>query len=224
MDNTRCEKCDINFASKYTFARHLKQKHNNAIWVPFKNNQSEENQDDSMSEASDNTSNHSKTLKDTSNDAEDEEEEEKEEEEEEEDYWAKIIKLTVHDIWFKNMKQYDSGVVCDITDIEQFLQGKNPTRLCNRIREMDKMVNEIQSAAEDDILYTSIKQKLDNELGDYDLEKEEKYKEAFTEQASIVAWKHFKYMIKKKIKENLDLFDILVNKSESDDEPSTSMV
>ena len=215
-----CEDCGIPFASKYTLERHMERKHGNRNQPPEiladnrSDNRSDAGSDDSRSEVSDNASDRSSTA-DDENDSE-----------EEEDYWAKIIRLTAQNIWYTNMMNNDSGVIAGITHVSQFLKGKFPIVLCGKIREMDKKILEIRLASHNDTLHDSIKQKMNRELEAYeDLDSEEKYKDAFKEQASIAAWKHFKYMIKQKNEENIDSFDILVDNSmnESDSEPSTSM-
>ena len=194
-----CAICQKNFATKYTYERHIQMKHrpeeqtedqesDNDRPDIFENSQSGNESSDESMEQTDNGS-------------------ETEEEEEEPDFWTMIIRYLVLHIREEQKAKGDLG----FTSLQQITERPLLPKIINRLRKEYYNTKLIHEAASSD----SLLEKIENELEKL---KEEYVDEDFEWEAQEMAWKKYKPYIKKKILQNIEEFEILVCKPDTDDE------
>lgn len=132
-----------------------------------------------------------------------------------EDFWTLLIRATVKEIYFQRIMN-DLPVPIPDTNAEDFLEGKIFNSVLSQMRKQYNQYKDLHNAADDDKLLDIILSTSMAMFEHYDTSGNDE--DAFEEQAEILAWKKFKYLIKKKIQNNLDEFDILISENSDTEE------
>ncbi len=136
----------------------------------------------------------------TDEDEEDEEEED-DDDEEEPDFWSLLIQETAR----KMHSERREGDLDDqneaIHDASQLVTGKNLSMVMNHLKNRKRKIMEISEAANNDELIDLIEKKARK------IEKQcEGANEDITKEAEDIAWRKYKFLVKKKIIDNIEQF------------------
>jgi predicted Fe-S protein YdhL (DUF1289 family) len=190
-----CEACGRTYATKFSYQRHLLTKHSNVL----RNVEEDSTSNDSGSEASDNVQNQdSQDISDR-------------ESETPEDFWTLLIKDTVETIVKDRIANGKPGHFEELDNVYQLLEGKNLSGFISHMKERYHHIKRIHDTIENDSVLHLIGQKttaLEEKFGD----------DEFKDEAEDMAWKKYKYLVKKKIVDNLKELSPLVGGGESEDE------
>ena len=195
-----CAICQKNFATKYTYERHIQKKHRPE--EEMEDQESDNDKPDIFEYSQSGNESSGESMEQTDNGSETEEEEE-----EEPDFWTMLIRyvvLLVHD------EQKANGTP-GFTSLQQITEKPVLSKVINQLRYEYDNIKRIYEAGSSD----SLLEKIENELEKL---KEESTNEEFEEEAQEMAWKKYKPCIKKKILQNLKEFEKLVCNSDADNE------
>ena len=123
--------------------------------------------------------------------------------EDEPDFWAKLIRYAVEEIYTKRKAQGDTGFIPSLTEPQQMAEGQLLSKFMKKLRRVYYHIEDIHVAGCGD----PILEKIQNELEKLQEEFDDGFFEAETQE---MAWKKYKPFIRKKILENLDEFEELV--------------
>ena len=192
-----CAICQKNFATKYTYERHIQMKHR-----PEEQTEDQESDNDRPD-----IFEYSQSGNESSGESMEQSESGSESEEEEPDFWTIIIRYVVKQVHSEQKAQGDPGY----TSLQQITEKPLLSLVIDRLRKTYYNTKLIHDAGSND----SILEKIENEL--------EKLKEEYTDkefewEVQEMAWKKYKPYIKKKILQNINEFETLVCKPDADDE------
>ncbi len=142
-----------------------------------------------------------------SEESEEEEVEGEDKEEEEEGFWPLMIRETVN-----TLKQDGRSV----EDVDQILEGKTLKNFINHMKTRLKEIQQISNAAETDSVMNMIEQKTEKIF-----EKMDDGSDEMHENAEELAWKKYKILVKKKLKENVEELEPLVRAEDNDSNDET---
>ncbi len=151
-----------------------------------------------------------------SDEEETDEETEEEEEEEDPDFWSLMIQETARKIHNDHLAADLPGPDQEIQGVYQLVEGKTLSKLMNHLKNRYREIKEISEAANSDTLLDLIEKKARKIQEQY-----EGANEDITKEAEDIAWRKYKFLVKKKIIDNIEHFQILVggdHESDSDEE------
>ncbi len=141
-------------------------------------------------------------------------------EEEGHDFWSLLTQETARKMHNDRLAADLPGPDEAIQDVYQLVEGKKLSIVMNHLKNRYRDIKEISEAANSDTLLGLIEKKA--------AKVEEQYEEAnedISKEAEDIAWRKYKFLVKKKIIDNIEHFQILVGgDTESDtDEESEKM-
>lgn len=231
----RCKRCNKRFATKYTLKRHLTLVHAGShdrtpdsesikgtpaesVAASVAGDIDDDTSETSESEDDASEVNNDDTPKAVEEDDTSEEESSDDSEDEEEDFWKLLIRATVKEIQWRIIRGLPVPVPA-IYHVDEFLE-ESVQKLVLKVmfekyHEHEKMVD----AAERDKLLDVITSKMMIEMQEFEKFDEEfdprKDHEEYKKQAQLIAWKKFKYLIKKQIVKHIDEFEVFVDGNDS---------
>jgi len=198
MNPSVCEVCNRVFASKYSCDRHKSLKHK------FLKRESDENKSDVETEGmEDDEVDEEEEDNDDKEESEEESDDTEDEEDEGVDAWEILIVETIRDLKDKGQKLHSTD------DIIESPERLNKFMLLLQKKHIAWETWNISAC--DDPLFNKIQEKeekIENDFDDQELSKTE---------IKEMAWNKLKVLIKKKILENLEEFDILIKSSDDED-------
>ena len=194
-----CAFCQKNFATKYTYERHIEKKHRPEKEI--EDQESDNYKPDIFEYSQSENKSSCESMEQTNNGSESEEEEEKP------DFWTLIIRYIVQQAHKEKEAQGDPG----FDSLQQINERPILTSIINRLRDEYNKIKLIHEAGSSD----SLLQKIENELEKL---KEESTDEDNETEVREMAWKKYKPCIKKKILQNLKEFGMLVCNTNTDGE------
>ena len=195
-----CAICQKNFATKYTYERHIQKKHRPEEEI--EDQESDNDKPDIFEYSQSGNESSGESMEQTDNGSETEEEEE-----EKPDFWTLLIRYIVLQLHEEQKAEGHLG----FASLEQIAERPLLSKIINRLRNEYYEIKLIHEAGSSD----SLLEKIETELEKL---KEESTDEEFEEEAQEIAWKKYKPCIKKKILQNLEEFEMLVCNSDADDE------
>lgn len=177
-----CPACKKDFASKYTYKRHIQQLHPKMEYDNVSSTQESDNEN--VSE-------------------ENESETEENDSEDELDFWTMLIRHTVEDICKNRKAQGLTECIPSLTESEQMAEGVMLSQFMKKLREVYYDIEKIHEAGSGD----SVLEKIETKLGKLQQQFED---DSFEDETQEMAWEKYKPLIRKKILENLDEFEDLV--------------
>ena len=200
-----CDQCNRYFATKYTYKRHLLQKH--GVTSP---NTDETGYDSDDSKSTD--SNNSMATSQARPDIFEDNESDTSDTEENEDFWTLLIHDTVLSIHNGRAAVGLPGPLPNIQRAGQLVEGKHLTNFINRLKENFHKIKQIYDASVNDTLLDLIQKQADKIQDKFEDSNEE-----VEDQAVDMAWKKYKFLIKKKIANNIDELEPLVGDPEENE-------
>ncbi len=143
-------------------------------------------------------------------------EDEEEEEEEKPDFWSLVIQETARKIHSDRLAADLPGPDQEIQGVYQLLEGKALSKVMNHVKNRYREIKEISEAGNSDTLLDLIEKKARKIQEQF-----EGANEDITKEAEDIAWRKYKFLVKKKIIDNIEHFQILVggdHESDSDEE------
>ena len=200
-----CRLCNSHFATKYTYRRHVDKVHkSNPPNDSYDSDGDTTNSEDSSESrkpdifrdiSEDNESNTSETESETS------------------DFWTLLIRDTAQEIYNVRLGHGKPGAVEGITSTKDLVQGKHLSRLIEDLKDNFRNIKDIYDASVNDTLLDLIDKKADKIEDRFD-----NTSEKIRDEAEDMAWKKYKLLVRKKIEDNLDELNLLVDGTETDDE------
>lgn len=206
-----CEYCHKVFATKYTLKRHMAQVHSESF----------DTTTDSIKSESESTNGESTVPLQESNGGDNSDPEEPMDSDSEEptteDFWTLLIRATVKQIYYQRIAAGLPVPIPDVDSAEELLEGKAFNQIFHQMRKTYSEHSALHNAAIMDCLLDIILSQSGSMFEDYDTRGEDQ--KDYDEQAEILAWKKYKFLIMKKVQNNLEEFDILVGeKSDAESE------
>ena len=132
---------------------------------------------------------------------EDEVDKEEVEDFEEPDFWQLLIRSVAKEIYTKRKADGSPGHISCITDAEQMAEGKFLSCICDLLRLKYYHVKKIYNAARKDATLNIIENELERLI---------KQDKSIEKELQKIVWKKYRALLKKKILQNTDEFEILV--------------
>ncbi len=153
-----------------------------------------------------------------SNDSDDEDDDDNGTESTEHNFWSLLIEETAEKIHNDRLGAGLPGPIREISNLNQLVHGKWLSLIIKHLQNRYREIKEISDAAVDDTLLGMIGTKADKVVSEYEPANEDIAKEA-----NAIAWKKYKLLVRKKIIDNLEQFQVLVGgepDSDSDEDAS----
>ncbi len=140
-----------------------------------------------------------------SNDSDDEDDDDNGTESTEANFWSLLIEETAEKIHNDRLGAGLPGPIQEISNLNQLVHGKWLSLIIKHLQNRYREIKEISDAATDDTLLGMIGTKADKVVSEYEPANEDIAKEA-----NAIAWKKYKLLVRKKIIDNLEQFQVLV--------------